>query len=29
VKSGGGKQTRYWDVRVGSGALFRAFTVKQ
>jgi hypothetical protein len=29
VKSGGGKQIRYWDVRVGSGVRFRAFTVKQ
>jgi hypothetical protein len=29
VKNGGGKQTRYWDVRVGSGVRFRAFTVKQ
>ena len=28
VKTGGGKQTRYWDLRVGSGVLFRAFTVK-
>lgn len=29
VKNGGAKQTRYWDLRVGSGMLFRAFTVKQ
>jgi hypothetical protein len=29
VKNGGGKQARYWDLRVGSGVLFRAFTVKQ
>jgi hypothetical protein len=29
VKNGGGKQTRVWDVRVGSGVLFRSFTVKQ
>jgi hypothetical protein len=29
VKNGGGKQSRVWDVRVGSGVLFRAFTVKQ
>ena len=29
VKSGGGKQARVWDVRVGSGVLFRSFTVKQ
>jgi hypothetical protein len=29
VKNGGGKQARVWDLRVGSGVLFRAFTVKQ
>jgi hypothetical protein len=29
VKNGGGKQSRLWDLRVGSGVLFRAFTVKQ
>jgi len=29
VKSGGGKQTRYWDLRVGSALRLRAFTVKQ
>ena len=29
VKNGGGKQTRYWDLRVGSALRLRAFTVKQ
>lgn len=29
VKNGGGKQARVWDLRVGSGVLFRAFTIKQ
>ncbi len=29
VKNGGGKQARVWDLRVGSGTLFRGFTVKQ
>jgi Lysyl oxidase len=29
VKNGGGKQSRVWDLRVGSGTLLRAFTVKQ
>ena len=29
VKNGGGKQSRVWDVRIGSGVLFRGFTVKQ
>lgn len=29
VKKGGGKQARVWDLRVGSGTLFRAFTIKQ
>jgi hypothetical protein len=28
VKKGGGKQARVWDLRVGSGVLFRAFTIK-
>lgn len=28
VKKGGGKQVRYWDLRVGSGTLFRALTIK-
>jgi Lysyl oxidase len=28
IKKGGGKQARVWDLRVGSGVLFRAFTVK-
>jgi hypothetical protein len=28
VKNGGGKQLRVWDVRVGSGVLFKAFTIK-
>ena len=27
VKNGGGKQRRTWDLRVGSGVLFRAFTI--
>jgi hypothetical protein len=27
VKNGGGKQPRVWDLRVGSGVLFRAFTI--
>jgi len=29
LKNGGGKQARVWDLRVGSGVLFRAFTIKQ
>ena len=29
AKNGGGKQARVWDVRVGAGTLFRAFTVRQ
>jgi lysyl oxidase len=28
VKNGGSKQGRVWDVRVGSGTLLRAFTIK-
>jgi hypothetical protein len=28
IKKGGGKQGRVWDVRVGSGTLFKAFTIK-
>jgi hypothetical protein len=28
VKKGGGKQVRFWDLRVGSGTLLRAFTIK-
>jgi len=27
VKKGGSKQTRYWDLRVGSGTLFRALAI--
>jgi hypothetical protein len=27
VKKGGGKQVRFWDLRVGSGTLLRAFTI--
>ena len=27
VKKGGGKQARVWDLRVGSGVMFRAFTI--
>ena len=27
VKKGGGKQVRYWDLRVGSGTLFRALAI--
>ena len=28
VKNGGGKQTRYWDLRVGPALRYRAFTIK-
>jgi lysyl oxidase/IPT/TIG domain-containing protein len=28
VKKGGGKQVRYWDLRVGDGTLKRAFSIK-
>jgi hypothetical protein len=28
VKKGGGKQARVWDLRVGSGTLLRAFTIR-
>jgi hypothetical protein len=28
VKKGGGKQARVWDLRVGSGTLIRAFTIR-